>query len=525
MTWPSKIYVATTALGIYYTDNFSSPAVQPIWTTINTGLSDLDIFDFGLDPFHNEDRQYALTWTNHILYRRELGGNWTSILTPAQVDALVGGSGAIIYSFHSDVSIDGTIWVIAGSGTNGGYYTIFSTDYGANWTARKSYDAGTCCQCGQIRAYGNNIWYWRSSGAGCESKVHYSSNGGNPWNKGGDIVYYFDSNDPLELNPLIPTKVYLPNGNDLVSLTNTGVSTGLQSHIAPHNHGGMWFDPVTANHQRILDSYLSTNNLRITTDDWANYSTVNLDLPARYFSIYSGNNNNQMIVGCVNHDVTVGTLDDEADITVTNISGTNYATPPYTDAIPKAAEICRNGLWAVKGNPGSVYTYAVAMPGYSGDDRGIPMEGERSAWDALNYPDRHTNDIDTGIHHAFDVTDWTPSLAQSGAVTKTVNYAKYVLIGNLCWICGSITCTGAGGGNTDIIIGNLPKTPAANGVYGSGWINDDGTGFYSGPLVYINTNGGFTIRAHLETDDVGSDPAFTLANNDAIMFFAIFPWA
>jgi hypothetical protein len=48
------------------------------------------------------------------------------------------------------------------------------------------------------------------------------------------------------------------------------------------------------------------------------------------------------------------------------------------------------------------------MPDYDGEDRGIPMQGDRSARDALHYPERHTNDINnpTGIH-------WTKSEIES----------------------------------------------------------------------------------------------------------------
>lgn len=121
-------------------------------------------------------------------------------------------------------------------------------------------------------------------------------------------------------------------------------------------------------------------------------------------------------------------------------------------------------------------------------------------------------------------TAWTPTITQSGAVTKTVNYAVYVLIGDLCYITAQMTMTGAGTGANDIVISNLPKTPAANGVYGTGYVNNDGTAFYVGAAIYIASNGGISFRAHLETDDIGSDPNFALASGDSINFTAIYPY-
>jgi hypothetical protein len=417
MSWPNKIYVATNA-GIYYTDNFVDPGTQPIWTTINTGLANTDIKSFQLDPFHNADRQYALTTTGDILYKRELGGSWVSILTPAQVNTLVGGSGAEIFSFTTDPSIDGRLWAMAGSGTNGGYYSLYSSDYGATWGSHKSYNAGTCCQCGDIRAYGNNIWYWRSSGPGCDSKIHYSSNGGNPWNTGGDYVSYFDSNAILEINPLLPNQVYTADGPDFIKLTNTGISTQLQEDIAPgyEQHGGIWFHPTDANYQRIAHD----DKLAHTHDAWANYTEVTVSPEPGWFSIYNGSDFDQMIIGCISGDIRIGVLYGDTDTTVSNISGTNYATPPYTDSIPKTVTLAWNGVQAVSGSIGHVYTNAVAMPGYAGEDRGIPIEGDRSARDALKYPLRHTNDIDIGIH-------WTLDKLQTiiGTGTNELEMTKY----------------------------------------------------------------------------------------------------
>lgn len=56
-----------------------------------------------------------------------------------------------------------------------------------------------------------------------------------------------------------------------------------------------------------------------------------------------------------------------------------------------------------------VHINAAAMPGYSGSMRGIPIEGDRGAWNARDYPLVHTNDIDIGInslHHTLGTGSW-----------------------------------------------------------------------------------------------------------------------
>ena len=82
MAWPRRIYVATTTLGVYYTENFVDPSTQPIWTAVNTGLAATDCREFHLDPFDQANRQYVMINTGQKIYRRENGGSWTEILNP-----------------------------------------------------------------------------------------------------------------------------------------------------------------------------------------------------------------------------------------------------------------------------------------------------------------------------------------------------------------------------------------------------------------------------------------------------------
>lgn len=91
---------------------------------------------------------------------------------------------------------------------------------------------------------------------------------------------------------------------------------------------------------------------------------------------------------------------------------------------------------------GNATTYATAA-----DDQGdyVPMDG----WES-----------------------YTPTLTQSGAVTKTVTYAKYVRVGRTVFGQVSLTVTGTGTGGNAVLVG-LPVTAATSGlIVGTGYVFD-----------------------------------------------------
>jgi hypothetical protein len=69
---------------------------------------------------------------------------------------------------------------------------------------------------------------------------------------------------------------------------------------------------------------------------------------------------------------------------------------------------------------------------------------------------------------------WTPTLTQSGNVTKTVTLAKYFQIGKIVVAVYVLTVTGTGTGNNVVTV-SLPVTGSnSNAPAGAGWINDGG---------------------------------------------------
>src|SRR4030042_2631573 len=147
MAWlPSgQIYVATHNLGVYFTQDFDTPAAQPTWTAVNTGLAALDCLEFHLDPFDQENKQYVLI-DNGSLYIRENGGSWVDILSQADcvalidlftIDPAISMVSANIRTFCPDPSIKGKLWaVVAGVSDSvwvSPYVAIYSDDYGNTW--------------------------------------------------------------------------------------------------------------------------------------------------------------------------------------------------------------------------------------------------------------------------------------------------------------------------------------------------------------------------------------------------------
>jgi hypothetical protein len=116
----------------------------------------------------------------------------------------------------------------------------------------------------------------------------------------------------------------------------------------------------------------------------------------------------------------IGVLYGEADTTAVGIAGTNCDTAPFADSIPDTCGgLAVGGIVAVEeavtvvpvpdpddtidipGNGtvtlgGTANVQAVTMPGYTGDARGEPLPGDRSAWKTDTEPH--------GQLHAQDIT-------------------------------------------------------------------------------------------------------------------------
>lgn len=114
---------------------------------------------------------------------------------------------------------------------------------------------------------------------------------------------------------------------------------------------------------------------------------------------------------------------------------------------------------------------------------------------------------------------YTPTLTQSAAVTKTVNYAKYIQIQKTV-ICNVYLSVTAAGTTANAITVTLPVAAASVGPsVGSASVFRTGTGMYVCQAVtYSATNTVAFINDTSGVSYVGAAPSYALANGDVIRF-------
>ena len=113
--------------------------------------------------------------------------------------------------------------------------------------------------------------------------------------------------------------------------------------------------------------------------------------------------------------------------------------------------------------------------------------------------------------------DYTPTLTQSGAVTKTITTARYCQIQKTIIVNLNLAVTGSGGGASAVAIGLPFASNNANAVIGSGFFYDSSTNtIYN---VSAAADAGATFSTFYQTgSNWGVSPAITLANADQIRF-------
>jgi len=439
MTWPREIYVATASMGVYYTGNFYSPETQPIWTPINAGLASNRCHKMLTDPLDPAKRQYVIAGDSdleRILYRRENGGEWTVILTKEQAAIIVGrpGEGKSVSRFCTDSATPGRLYALCRVSDGGWHntgYVLRSDNYGTSWyTAGIVGDSAQCYGLFSIKAYASNVYVTASFKVGAAVQYYYSTNYGALFRYVAGPLHYHNF---AALNPLLPDRFYSKNdplGNvDLCRITNTGEYTEcLQDGIGPSRDDAMWFDPLDPGHQRLIrEDSVGGSTIYVTYDEWATIASTTImqhQTPV-CFAAHSGTDTEEMLVGLNISGGThaVGAIYGEGVTLATGIAGSNTHIEPYTDSIP---DIC-GGVSSIAGiNPmGEVHTYAVSMPGYIGIDRGIPIEGDRAAFDTVNYPQIHALDI---LNDALLVHVPAPTGIRHVAISDALNTWKERLL-------------------------------------------------------------------------------------------------
>ena len=119
---------------------------------------------------------------------------------------------------------------------------------------------------------------------------------------------------------------------------------------------------------------------------------------------------------------------------------------------------------------------------------------------------------------------YTPTLTQSGAVTKTVTYAKYTQINKLCICNVRLDVTGAGTGSNAVAVG-LPLTSAAGAGINIGifQVYDASPGIsYAGnaklaTTTTVNFTGDWSANSYF-----GAVPNIALASGDQILISVMY---
>jgi len=126
-------------------------------------------------------------------------------------------------------------------------------------------------------------------------------------------------------------------------------------------------------------------------------------------------------------------------------------------------------------------------------------------------------------------TSFTPTLTQSGAVTKTITYAKYEKVGRMVAVSVLLAVTGTGTGNNKVTV-SLPFTAAIAGAhYGGGYIADVSSGSpYTAGIVHADTTTTMALIDATQATSVaylgvtGSVFAAALASGDTVSMSLVY---
>ena len=121
---------------------------------------------------------------------------------------------------------------------------------------------------------------------------------------------------------------------------------------------------------------------------------------------------------------------------------------------------------------------------------------------------------------------WTPTVDQNGAVAATVTQARYKIVNKICHTEVQLNVTAAGDAGEIIIIGGQgaaiqPEWTGGSAIIGTVYVSDTGTALYPGVVVATAADG-WQFIGYAETNYMGVDPNFALANTDVISINATY---
>lgn len=370
MAWPSKMIVATRNYGVFYTEDFVSPATQPYWTKIIDGLPTITpsgsegITSFSADGKNPALCQYAMgTWLPaypySTLYRRYAGAAWEPCFSvPTTLGAYFPGA------VRADPKVAGRVCVIAASfesagldqGGSAALLYFVSDNYGATWSQHSVISSGSGgFGYGGYSAYPNMAVYDDNVFAFATRSVYDSYWGWTPlmflytkpsgsytWNETAwydpDAYYrdWYSRSTPWVL-PHNPAYAYISNKvawTGFSKVSNAGVVTPVVNDGNLNLGDGttsFWVDASDTAKQVML---VPGSYMYYTEDSWATY-TPSYDYYAYATEMYisQGSNINNIILGGHRGRVVVA-IDGFLTGEFTYIVGTNWNVPPYDGSIP-----------------------------------------------------------------------------------------------------------------------------------------------------------------------------------------------
>lgn len=117
------------------------------------------------------------------------------------------------------------------------------------------------------------------------------------------------------------------------------------------------------------------------------------------------------------------------------------------------------------------------------------------------------------------ISTWAPTITQSSAITITVSYANYVVVGRIAHAEAKITIDSAGSASTGIVVGGFPAAIApryttGDALCGAGDYNDAGTRYVLG--LVATSSSMMQPFSNAGTTWFGTNPAVTVATGDVL---------
>jgi len=416
--------------GVWEATDFLVTGAQPTWAKKVSGLPNTDILCFQKDPFHPTVKQYLALNNAGVteIYRRDtsVADGWVKILDAGEAYTLVG-QGASSFDgmpqwVWADTQVEGRLHCLWSDYSFFSHYCFLlrSDDWGATWTAIR---AGKWARgCGSVVSHGAHVWIGINRALFGGMAVAYSNTAGSAF---GMTTVINSSSGYLQVmtSPARADYAYVlrfstsAGGRDLIEINgnggspvwsvlqdslNLGSSWGLHG-AGTLNSDNLWIDPDDGLHQHIQagGAIYVTHDGWGTVDDATPDALTGVSAGSHAIPLVSPSYDPTPVLFLVDDDTNgvIFSLSGETDASAENRSGTNWDTAPYTDSIPQwNGYTAFFGLAIVRELVREVLVYATEMDDV-GTKYGIPVGGDRSAWDILNFPARHANDSEAGDSH------------------------------------------------------------------------------------------------------------------------------